>query len=256
MAASGEGAGRQVRCSLRFYAQLNDFLPAVRRGRRFACTLRNAASVKDVIEAIGVPHPEVDVILVNGSAEDFRYRLRDGDTVTVYPPFHDIDIAGVRRLSTPPQDPVRFAADEHLGKLASLLRLAGFDAASAAGDEALTALAAADRRVLLTRDVALLKRNDVVRGHWVRNVVPIRQLREVFTSFDLAGRVQPFSRCLRCNVPLVAAAPSAVASRLLPRTRAEFHEFHECPSCRRVYWKGSHYQQTCRLLESLGAIIL
>ena len=238
-------------CSVRFYAQLNDFLPPASRGRRFAYQVRSTASVKDVIEAIGVPHPEVDLIVVNGVARDFGYHVRDGDRISVYPAFESIDIDG-DRVGAPPPEPVRFAADEHLRKLASLLRLAGFDTAAASGDAGLARLGASEARVVLTRDVALLKRSEIRWGHWVRTVVPVRQLAEVIGRYDLWRRVQPFSRCLRCNVPLVSAAPEAVASRLLPRTRAEFREFHECPACRRVYWKGSHYQDMCRVLEGLN----
>lgn len=239
-------------CSFRFYGALNDFLPRLRRGRRFAYELRNVASLKDAIEAIGVPHPEVDLIFVNGAAEDFTCRLGDGDTVAVYPPFHSIDVRGLRRVGTAAPEPVRFALDEHLGKLAALLRLAGFDALLTGGDAHLARVASDEERVLLTRDVALLKRNEVRWGHWVRHVVPVRQLGEVLQRFDLLERVRPFTRCLECNVPVVAADAEAVASRVLPRTRAGFREFHECPSCRRVYWKGSHYQAMCRVLESLG----
>jgi hypothetical protein len=241
-----------VFCSFRFYAQLNDFLPVARRGRRFTCLVRSAASVKDVIEAIGVPHPEIDVILVDGVAVDFAYRVRDGDSITVFPSFDSIDTGDLLRVGTAPPGPVCFAVDAHLGKLASLLRLAGFDAATSDDDEQLAHMGARESRVVLTRDVALLKRNEVRWGHWVRNIIPVRQLVEVLGRFDLSGRVQPFSRCLRCNVPVVRADAAAVAERLLPRTRAEFREFHECPACHRVYWKGSHYQQMCRLLESIG----
>ena len=240
-------------CAFRFYGALNDFLPRLRRGRRFTYELRHAASVKDVIEALGIPHPEIELIVVNGTAEDFSYRLRDGDRVAAYPPFRTIGVGDLRRVGATPPQPVRFALDEHLGKLAALLRLAGFDTLITGDDARLARVAAADDRVLLTRDVALLKRSEIRWGHWVRNVVPVRQLGEVLDRFDLFGSVRPFSRCLRCNVPVVDADAEAVASRILPRTRAEFREFRECPACRRVYWKGSHYQDLCRLLDSLGA---
>jgi uncharacterized protein with PIN domain len=242
-----------MRCSFRFYGQLNDFLPYAHRGRPFACTLRMAASVKDVIEGLGVPHPEVDVILVDGEAQDFLYRVRDGDRIAVYPRFEAIDLGSLRRVGLPLPDPIRFAVDEHATKLASLLRLAGFDALTDSGDAVLADRAAAEARVVLTRDVALLKRNEIKWGHWVRNIIPARQLGEVVARFDLAGRARPFSRCLRCNVPVVPVSVEAAASRLLPRTRTAFREFHECPACRRVYWKGAHYHAMCRLLETLGA---
>lgn len=238
--------------SFRFYAQLNDFLASARRGRRFVHVLRHVTSVKDAIEALGVPHPEVGVILINGAAEDFAARLRDGDDVSVYPAFRSLDIGDVRRVDAAPLHPVRFAVDAHLGKLVSLLRLAGFDAVTVGEDADLANTAAREQRVALTRDVALLKRSVVRHGYWVRHTDPERQLAEVLERFDLVGQMEPFARCLRCNTRLVAAEADAIANRLLPRTRAEFREFRRCPGCEQIYWHGSHYQELRRLLERAG----
>jgi uncharacterized protein with PIN domain len=235
--------------SFRFYAQLNDFLPAHRRGRRFTHVLQGLASVKDAIEALGVPHPEVDVIVVNRKAEDFSYRLHDGDDVSVYPIFRSIDISGIRRAGTDPPQPVRFALDVHLGKLASLLRLVGFDTVLLGDDAEMAAMAARDGRIVLTRDVGLLKRSVVRHGHWVRHTDPESQLAEVLERFDLANRIEPFVRCVRCNTLLVPVDAEAVADRLPPRTRAGFRQFHRCPGCERVYWQGSHYDRLVRLVE-------
>jgi uncharacterized protein len=238
-----------VDLSFRFYAQLNDFLPKSRRGRRFAHSLPAPASVKDTIEALGVPHPEVDVILVNGRAEDFGYRLRHGDSVAVYPPFRSLDLGDLRRAgSDPPLEP-RFALDVHLGRLAAFLRLAGFDTEVVADDAGLAASAGRAGRIVLTRDVALLKRGDVRHGHWVRHTSPEKQLAEVLARFDLARRMKPFTRCVRCNTPLVDVAAETVAARLPPRTRACFQAFTRCPGCERVYWRGAHYQRLNELLE-------
>ena len=238
--------------SFRFYGSLNDFLPPIRRGRRFTQVMKSSSSVKDAIEALGVPHPEVDVILINGAAEDFSARVHDGDYVSIYPAFRSIDISGVRRVGADPPQPVRFALDAHLGKLVSLLRLAGFDAISVADDQDLANAAAREERVALTRDVVLLKRNVVRHGYWVRNTDPEWQLAEVLERFGLAGRMEPFARCLRCNTRLVTVDADAVADQLLPRTRAEFREFRRCPGCARIYWQGSHYQELARVLERAG----
>lgn len=237
-----------TQASFRFYAQLNDFLPPGRRGRRFTRLLPRVSSVKDTIEALGVPHPEVDVILVNGRAEDFAYRLRDGDEVSVYPAFRSIDVTSGWRVGLDPPDPVRFAVAMHLGKLASLLRLSGVDAVMFADDTEVAKAAAGDR-VVLTRDVGLLKRNVVRHGYWVRHTDPESQLAEVLERFDLVSRMKPFARCLRCNVLVVPVEADAVADRLLPRTRAGFRRFHRCPECDRIYWQGSHYDRLSRLLE-------
>ena len=240
---------RESVCTFRFYGPLNDFLPSERRGRRFTHVLRGPASVKDAIEALGIPHPEVDVILVNGAAEDFAYRVRDGDEVSAYPAFRAIDIAGLRRAGSDSPRPVRFAVDAHLGKLASFLRLAGFDSVIVKDDVDLANAAARDARVALTRDVGLLKRNVVRHGYWVRHTDPEAQLAEVLERFDLAGHMEPFSRCGRCNVPVVPVDVEAVADRLPPRTKACIREFHRCPQCERIYWQGSHYDRLRRLLE-------
>jgi len=235
--------------SFRFYAQLNDFLPARQRGRRFRHVLPALPSVKDAIEALGVPHPEVDVIVVNGTAEAFAYRLRDGDHVSVYPVFRSIDIAGLRRVGTDPPVPIRFVLDVHLGRLATFLRLAGIDAVTLVDDADIATTGGRDERVVLTRDVVLLKRNVIRHGYWVRHTVPGLQLVEVLERFDLGGRMDPFTRCLRCNTAIVPVEVDAVADQLLPRTRATFQQFRRCPGCGRIYWRGSHYNRLVQLIE-------
>ena len=233
----------------RFYGRLNDFLPMDRRGCRFRHAVRGRPSVKDVIEGLGVPHPEVDLVVVNGTPEDFSIRVDTGDHVSVYPAFRSIDLAGVRRAGADPPHPARFVLDVHLGKLAAFLRLAGFDALLLEQDAEVADVAARDRRIALTRDVGLLKRSVVRHGYWVRNVEPEWQLAEVLTQFDLVASMEPFARCTRCNARVVPVNADSIADRLLPRTRAGFREFHRCPVCDRVYWQGSHYERLGRLLE-------
>ncbi|PYR80567.1 MAG: twitching motility protein PilT [Acidobacteria bacterium] len=223
--------------TFRFYAQLNDFLPHALRHGRFAHPLRGPASVKDAIESLGVPHPEVDVITVNGEAAGFTYRLRDGDHVCVYPVFRQLDLGGLARVGTDPPRPVRFALDIHLRKLASLLRLAGFDAMLLTEDAEVAETSAAEGRVALTRDVGLLKRSVVQHGRWIRNTDPELQLAEVLDRFDLASEMTPFTRCMECNTPLVRVDEN----------------FHRCPGCERLYWRGSHYDRLVELLERTRA---
>ncbi len=233
----------------RFYGQLNDFLPSQLRHGRFAHTLRGPASVKDVIESIGVPHPEVDVIVVNGQPTDFTYRMQEGDDVAVYPAFRHVDVTALRRVGSDPPQPVRFVLDVHLRKLAALVRLAGFDALLLTEDAEVAAVSAAEGRVALTRDVGLLKRSIIQHGYWVRPTDPERQLVEVLERFDLADRMDPFVRCMECNTLLVPVDAEAVADRLPPGTRECFSQFHHCPGCDRVYWQGSHCERLLRLLE-------
>jgi uncharacterized protein len=238
-----------IEVSFRFYAQLNDFLPVPHRGRRFTHALAARSSVKDAFEALGVPHPEVDLILINGAAEAFSCRLQHGDDVALYPAFRAIDISGVRCIATDVCGASRFVVDVHLSKLASLLRLCGFDALVLQEDEDIAEAAAREGRVVLTRDVALLKRGAVQRGRWVRHTDPEEQLVEVLEWFALVDQMAPFSRCLRCNTPIVSVEAGTIGEHVPARIRAAFREFWRCPGCARVFWRGSHYDRLSSLIE-------
>jgi uncharacterized protein len=245
-----------VEATLRFYAELNDFLPPDRRFVAFTHRWQGRASVKDVVEALGVPHAEVDLLLINGESVDFARLVADGDRIAVYPVFEALDIGPVTRVRPEPLRDLRFVLDVHLGRLARLLRLAGFDSAyrNTAGDEELAETARAEGRVLLTRDHGLLKRRAVTHGYAVRETSPRRQLAEVARRFDLHRTARPFTRCMRCNGTLDRADPQAVAPEVPPRSRAHYDAFLRCSACRRVYWKGSHYRSLELLLETaLGA---
>jgi len=248
-----------VRAWFRFYAELNDFIAPDRRQVAFLHTVDQRASIKDVIESLGVPHTEIDLILVDGRSVDFSYLVRDGDRVSVYPVFEALDISPVALVRPQPLREVRFVLDTHLGRLAAYLRLAGFDTTCRpdSGDAELADISLREQRILLTRDHGLLKRKVVTHGYFVRATRPADQLVEVLGRFDLVRSVAPFSRCLRCNGEIERAAPELVWSRLPPRIRAAHREFWRCRSCDRAYWKGSHYARLARLVEqaiaSLGA---
>lgn len=235
--------------SFRFYAQLNDFLTIDRRARRFVHFLKGRSSVKDAVEALGVPHPEIDLIVVNGTPVGFAHLLHDGDAVAVYPRFHSIDLGDLPRVGAPLSEPIRFVVDIHLRKLASYLRLAGFDAIVLEDDLDVAKAAASEARVVLTRDRQLLKRNTIRRGFWIRHTDPQAQFTELVQRLDLGCRARPFTRCLRCNGLLQSVSKEAVAARLPPRTRAVFDEFHVCRACHRIYWRGSHYERLNHLLQ-------
>lgn len=243
---------RRSPVSFRFYAQLNDFLPRHLRGQRLTRVLNDAAAVRDIIGAFGVPPPEVDVVVVNGAPRDLSWRLSPGDQVAVYPAFRSLDLSGLPRAGTDPPRPLRFAADVHLGRLAAFLRLAGFDTVVLDDDAEIAGMAAREGRVLLTRDVDLLKRSVVRHGYWVRSTDSERQLLEIADRFDLARDIDAFSRCLRCNTPLRDRHAADVADRVPPRARATFREFRGCPGCGRVYWKGSHYRRLEALVARIG----
>jgi hypothetical protein len=241
------------RAYFRFYAELNDFLPPARRMVPFAYPFETRSSVKDMIEAIGVPHTEVDLILVNGNSVDFSWAVQDGDNISVYPVFESIDIKPLLRVRPEPLRETRFVLDTHLGRLAGYLRMLGFDTLyrNDYRDEELVHISISERRLLLTRDRGLLKRGVLTHGYCVRETAPRRQLVEVLQRFDLYRSIAPFQRCLRCNALLQPAEKEMIQDRLPPKTRQYFEEFRVCPSCGGIYWKGSHYHRMQRLIARI-----
>ncbi len=240
---------------LRFYAELGDLLAKERRGREFEHTCAAGGSVKDVIEGLGVPHTEVDLILVNGRSVDFGHGVQDGDRVSVYPVFEALDISPVLALRPEPLRVSRFIVDVHLGRLARYLRLAGFDTLyrNDWDDEGLAQLSVGERRILLTRNRGLLMRSVVTHGYLVRDNRPRPQLKEVLERFDLWGAVAPFTRCSVCN-GLVRPVPKAeVAVGLPERTAEHYQEFWRCTGCGRVYWQGVHYRSLSPLFSRPGS---
>ena len=239
--------------TFRFYAELNDFLPAERRGIPFTYPYPGRAAIKDVIEAVGVPHTEIDLILVNGRSVDFAYPAQAGDHVSVYPMFESLDITPLNRLRPQPLRDTRFVLDIHLGRLASHLRLLGFDTLyrNDYDDEELARISSGERRILLTRDVGLLKRSLVTHGYFVRATNPQQQTAEVLRRFDLFEQISPFRRCLRCNGLLRPVDKEAIAGRLPAEASRQYQEFRLCQSCQRIYWKGSHYQRLEQFIASI-----
>lgn len=237
----------------RFYAELNDFLPHYRRQVAFSYAFNGRASVKDVIEALGVPHTEVDLILVEGVSVDFTPLVEDNAHISVFPVFESLDVSPLIRLRPQPLRVLRFVLDTHLGRLATDLRLLGFDGLYDNGysDEELARLSAVDGRVLLTRDRGLLKRGAVTRGYYVRAALPRDQIVEVLRRFDLAAPVAPFSRCLRCNGLLEPVDKATILDCLPAGTRAHFVEFNRCSACERVYWAGAHYEALQRRVADI-----
>jgi uncharacterized protein len=238
----------------RFYAELNDFLPPARRQARFAYPFNLSESVKHAVEALGVPHAEVDLILANGQAVDFGYLLQDADEISVYPMFETLDIAPLTRLRPEPLRQPRFVLDAHLGRLAAYLRLLGIDALyrNDYPDPELARISQEETRILLTRDRGLLKRSQVTRGYCLRSDQPRAQLLEVVRRFDLRRNFQPYRRCLRCNGLLEPVEKQAVLELLPERTRQFYEVFFRCQVCGQVYWKGSHYRHMQALVEEAG----
>jgi len=239
--------------SFRFYAELNDLLPLSKRGLCFSHAFEASASVKDTVEAFGIPHTEVDLILANGETVTFSYLLRDGDRISVYPVFRSLDLSPLTRLQPRSGGEICFVLDTHLGRLAAYLRMMGFDSVyrNDCRDEELAHISLDQQRTLLSRDRGLLKRSLVTRGYLVRELQPREQLLEVLRRFNLSGSVAPFRRCLACNT-LLQGVPKDLIGHCLPQeTRKHYDEFHVCPGCNRLYWKGSHYQCMAVLIERM-----
>jgi uncharacterized protein with PIN domain len=237
--------------TIRVYGSLNDFLPPERQQVAWEHSFEGRTSVKDLIEGLGVPHPEIDLLLVNGQSVPFDCSVRNADRIAVFPGFHSLDIGSLTQVRPQPLDVTRFVLDGHLGKLARHLRLFGIDTAYRvdARDDELADLARRERRIVLTRDRALLKRSVIAHGYFVRDTLPFRQLVEVLRRFGPLP-VAPFKRCIRCNGEVREVPKSAVETELAPRTRRHYDRFQQCTGCGRIYWRGSHWSRLQRLVDT------
>jgi uncharacterized protein with PIN domain len=231
-----------IKAHFTFFAELNDFLPRHQKNTTFTIDFEDHQTIKHLIESLGVPHTEVGRILINGHPAEFSCCLQDGDGVTVYPA--DSPLAG---------EP-SFVLDNHLGQLATYLRMLGFDALyrNDYQDDELAHVAIQEGRILLTRDRRLLMRKVITLGYCPHQSDPRQQAVEVLRRFNLFGQVRPFQRCLRCNAPLQPVSKQDVLDRLEPLTKQYYNEFHLCPSCNQVYWKGSHFERMQQMIAEMA----
>lgn len=250
--------------TIRYYEELNDFLPEDMRKRDIEVPFKDRRSVKDVIESMGVPHVEVDIILVNGASVDFSYIVNDNDRISVFPVFGSLDISGVTRLTLSPLDDTRFVLDVHLRKLARTMRLLGFDAdfEDDRDDDMLAVIAATENRILLTCDRQLLMRKIVPRGIIVRSRNPEQQILEVISRLQLQNLLNPMTRCVECNGLIREADLNSPEFILVKNDIPEgvlswCTEYFICNSCGRLYWHGSHYDKLMvkvnRILNSIDS---
>ena len=225
--------------SLLFLGRLNDFLSRDQRNQVITVDFRGPQSVKHLAESLGVPHPEIGPVRINGQEGMLNAITQDGDRVDVYP------------IPNGFAGKPRFVLDNHLGRLAAYLRMLGFDCLYENDyyDEELAEIVQNEERILLSRDRRLLMRKVVVHGYCLRSLDSLEQLKEVVQRFDLVKRISPFHRCLRCNHLLESVNKETVLDRLEPLTKLYFNEFKICPSCKQIYWKGSHYEKMQKLIE-------
>jgi uncharacterized protein with PIN domain len=146
----------------------------------------------------------------------------------------------------------KFIADVHLGKLARLLRMVGFDTVyrNDFSLDALLRISDEENRILLSRNTLLLKTNPG-KCFIVSDEDPLVQLKQVVQHFGLKNRVQPFSRCIACNGVLESKAKECIAHLLKKNTAAYFDEFWQCQDCQRIYWKGSHFEKMLATIQTI-----
>ena len=239
--------------TIRFYEELNDFLPEDKKKKDLMLRFYNAPSVKDAIESFGIPHTEVDLLLINSKPVSFDARVKSGDRVSVYPKFESFDITKVSKLKGRPLRKIKFILDVHLGKLARYLRLCGFDTLydNRYEDHTIAEISTAENRIILTRDIGILKYGEVKHGYWLRSDQPRQQLEEVIKRFDLKNQVNLFQRCMECNGKIRRVNKKKIRHKLLSSTQKYYTEFHKCSQCGKIYWKGSHYYNMMEFIRKI-----
>jgi uncharacterized protein len=235
----------EKKATFRFYEELNDFLPSGERKKDRIYFFKGTPSVKDAIEAQNVPHTEVDLILVNGYPVKFTHKLVDGDQVSVYPVFESFDISTLNPGLGKPLRDTTFILDVHLGKLARLLRMTGFDTyyRNDLDDGEIILKSTSENRIILTRDLGILKNSRVTRGYFVRSQNPREQLKEIINRFQLNSSIKFFSRCMECNGKITEISKEGIENDLKPGTKNYYKKFFRCTQCGKIYWEGSHFER-------------
>jgi uncharacterized protein with PIN domain len=240
--------------NIRFYRELNDFLPADQHNADVSYELKAPRSIKDFIESIGVPHTEIDLIIINGKSVDFNYLLQHGDHIHVHPVNASLALSPLKHCQPAALPYHRFVLDVHLGRLAAYLRMSGFDTLyrNDYDDPTLATISANENRILLTCDRLLLMRKQVTYGYFVRARQPHQQLLEVLSRFDLHDKLKPFSRCMHCNGKTRVVSKKEIQEQLLTDTKKYYSEFFQCETCNKIYWKGSHYQKMKAMIDKIN----
>jgi uncharacterized protein with PIN domain len=241
--------------TFRFYEELNDFLPPERWKIDFQHGFKGRESIKDMIEALGVPHTEVDLILVNGMSVDFGYILQDGDRISVYPVFESLDIRDVTHLREIPLRETRFIADVNINDIVKYMRALGLDVYCdpTLSPRDIIRVSRAEKRAILTKNRKLLKHRDVARGIFIRPGTTVEQIRGIVDFLSLRGVITPFSRCLECNSSLVSITKESVYDRIPPKAREVYDDYSYCSGCDRIYWQGTHFARIKRVVDEILA---
>jgi uncharacterized protein with PIN domain/sulfur carrier protein ThiS len=243
---------------IRFYEELNDFLPSRYSKQTLKKELLLPTTVKDLVESYGIPHTEVDLILVNGESVSFEHKIADQDRISVYPVFESFDITPVIHLQERPLRDLKFFAEKYLWKLTRLLRLLGVNVVydSTLTNKQVIELIVSSKKILLTRSAQQLMHSAISRGYCVRSDDPFVQTIEVMKRFDLADQIVPFSRCMLCNGLIDKISQQAAESQLDIKTVTYYSEYFQCSDCKRFYWKGSHYRQLQLLVDRVRTALV
>ncbi len=236
-----------------FHQELNDFLMPSQKQTSFAYAFSGHPSIKDTIEAIGIPHTEVDLILIDGRSVDFTFQMQGGESIAVYPVFEPLDISDLVHLRDKPLRITKFIVDVNLGKLAQKLRLLGFDGLYKNDllDKEIVDISLQQRRIILTRDKGILKNSAVTHGYWVRSDHPQKQITEVVKYFQLKHNFKPFTRCSTCNGLLKKVTKMQLQDSLSADTLQDYELFMACKGCGKLYWQGCHYDRICQWIKDL-----
>lgn len=239
------------RITIRFYGELSIFLAPERRKRTFLYTVKGEPSIKDTVEALGVPHTEIDCLVVNGRSVGFTYHIRGSEKIRVYPDRSKVKLARVKKLRNRFPYRPKFILDVHLGKLARNLRLLGFDTLYQRDytDPQIVDCIKKERRIVLTRDIGLLKNKAIKYGYFVRAIDPTERIKEIVRQFHLFDQTKPFSRCLHCNGYIRRTAKAKILQQLPPKTIKYYTTFYLCQSCGKVYWKGAHHRRLSTIIR-------
>ncbi len=245
---------------LRFYGPLRDFLSEEHltgnlpgQSKFFIYKFQGRQTTRDIIEAQRVPHTAVDLILIRGKPVDLSYLVQSGEYLSIYPAWRNFELSPEDKLIPVLPAETKFVLDAHLGKLASYLRMLGFDTLyrNDFDDPELASLASETPRILLTRDRGLLMRRQVKLAYFVRSDYPAVQLEEVLERFELLERIPEIRRCPVCNRALEKVSKQEILDRLEPLTKKYYQKFSRCPDCNKIYWQGSHYKQLEELLQKI-----
>ena len=143
---------------------------------------------------------------------------------------------------------MKFFADNNVGRLAKWLRMMGYDTRffSSGDDSSMIAIALAEDRVILTRDTQIMRRRVVTSGQLkailIQGDEPEQQMRQVIDNLNLDCQFKPFTICLECNQPLVPRTREQVKDLVPPYVFQTQVQYVECPTCHRIYWRGTHWQ--------------